>query len=106
MGSEETIIILDAYGLTAKIYGMSVFDDICGCSEPLGKICLPTNKYEMETLLEGESMEFLSRYKEHVDDIEEMNRAHAVTARLLYQMDFDSGDQEFESGEQESNQDQ
>ncbi|KAF9081270.1 hypothetical protein BGX27_005005, partial [Mortierella sp. AM989] len=44
MGSEETIVFLDAHGLTAKIYGMRVFDDIYGCSGPLGKICLPTNK--------------------------------------------------------------
>ncbi|KAG0000576.1 hypothetical protein BGZ79_005777, partial [Entomortierella chlamydospora] len=64
--SEETIVFLDAYGLTAKIYGMRVFDDIYGCSGPLEKICLPTNKFEMQTFLEGESMELLFRYKEHL----------------------------------------
>ncbi|KAF9905028.1 hypothetical protein EC991_002091, partial [Linnemannia zychae] len=63
MGSEETIIFLDAHGLTAKIYGMRVFDDIYGYSGSLGKICLPTNKYEMQTFLEGEPIELLFRYK-------------------------------------------
>ncbi|KAF9407472.1 hypothetical protein BGZ94_002677 [Podila epigama] len=64
LGYCETSVFLEAHGLTAKIYEMKVFDDIFGCSGPLGKISLPTNKYEMQAFLEGDSIELLFRYKD------------------------------------------
>ncbi|KAG0291973.1 hypothetical protein BGZ98_002783 [Dissophora globulifera] len=61
----ETIVFLDAHGLTGTIHGMRVMADVFG-TRPLGIIALPTNKYEMEDFLHGESLEMLLRYREHV----------------------------------------
>ncbi|KAF9181664.1 hypothetical protein BGZ49_004816, partial [Haplosporangium sp. Z 27] len=106
---------LDIRGMSAMVCCVRKTNDniMVAGSAHLNLIKLPSSKEELIKFLCGSSphilwqyVQLLLDYQEHVDGLVEMNRAHAVTAPLLYQMDSDSGDQEFESDEQESNQDQ
>ncbi|KAF9939996.1 hypothetical protein BGZ65_008668 [Modicella reniformis] len=49
----------------ASVHGMKAIDDVYGCKK-LGIIALPTNKYEMEDFLGGESIIMLFRYRNHL----------------------------------------
>lgn len=62
MGSMNTVVFIDAHGLTGSIYGMKAIEDIFG-ARALGTIALPTNKYELRNFLQGNSLTMLFRYK-------------------------------------------
>ncbi|KAG0354303.1 hypothetical protein BG005_006583 [Podila minutissima] len=65
--TKETIVFLDAHGLSAWIYGMKVHEDVYGCVGPLGEIWLPSSEYEMRVFLGSGALDMLFRYKEHVE---------------------------------------
>jgi hypothetical protein len=65
-GSQKTVLFIDAHGLRGKIYGMRAIEDVYGVSAALGKVCLPSNKFEMSEFLSGSSLPTLFRYKAHM----------------------------------------
>ncbi|CAO3565442.1 unnamed protein product [Mortierella alpina] len=65
LGSMETIVFIDAHGLTGQVHGMKKIEDVFG-TRPLGTIALPTNKYELQDFLEGDSLLLLFRYRNHM----------------------------------------
>ncbi|KAG0351945.1 hypothetical protein BGZ54_003045, partial [Gamsiella multidivaricata] len=69
--SKNTLVYIDAHGLCGKIYGMRAIQDIYGASTTLGKICLPSNKFEMDEFLSGPSLLTLFRYKVHMVEFAE-----------------------------------
>ncbi|KAF9347689.1 hypothetical protein BGX26_000851 [Mortierella sp. AD094] len=65
-GSNGTAVYIDAHGLCGRIYGIRSIEDIYGSSSTLGKICLPSNKFEMDEFLSGASLLNLLRYRAQV----------------------------------------
>ncbi|KAI8348348.1 hypothetical protein B0O80DRAFT_502021 [Mortierella sp. GBAus27b] len=65
-GSKKTVVFIDVHGLCGKIYGMRAVEDVYGVSAALGKICLPSNGFEMYEFLSGSSLQTLFRYKTHM----------------------------------------
>ncbi|KAG0291058.1 hypothetical protein BGZ98_003181 [Dissophora globulifera] len=79
-GSKKTVLFIDAHGLCGKIYGMRAIEDVYGVSAVLGKICLPSNEFEMSEFLSGSSLGTLFRYKTHMVGFGEdvlQKRAHS-----------------------------
>ncbi|KAF8936383.1 hypothetical protein BGZ47_009536 [Haplosporangium gracile] len=79
-GSQKTVLFIDAHGLCGKIYGMRAIEDVYGVSEALGKVCLPSNEFEMSEFLSGSSLSILFRYKAHMVEFGEdvlRKRAHS-----------------------------
>ncbi|KAF8928693.1 hypothetical protein BGZ47_001478 [Haplosporangium gracile] len=62
----KTVLFIHAHGLCGKIYGMRAIEDVYGASAALGKVCLPSNKFEMNDFLSGSSLRILFRYKAHM----------------------------------------
>lgn len=62
MGSMDTVVFIDAHGLTGTIYEMKATEDIFD-ARALGTIALPTNKYELRDFLQGDSLTMLFRHK-------------------------------------------
>ncbi|KAG0197470.1 hypothetical protein BGX33_000596, partial [Mortierella sp. NVP41] len=62
IGFKETIVFVDAHGLTGMVHGMKAMEDVFG-TQSLGAIALPTNKYELQDFLQGDSLTLLFRYR-------------------------------------------